>query len=323
LAGTAQGSGRQADNKIAGTTTKKTLNETIAELWLEDGGSGGFQDVPTFLKNNIKAANKHRSVERRKFLDNSPYVGRFGDWEAPDGSGGRQVKRIDYGNFYFLRDCCYTFEEVSGRVLKLCDPDTMSEEYFLALCYIAARWQTEYFLAIPKSRRMLISWISRCQNLWYALLHPGQSIYVASLDLEKSEEMVYRIKHLISNIPTDCIPKSIMPLVEYNRGMSKPGRHDLINRVTIRHSAQESGVLDSFIQAVAASDDLRGVGASEVDLEEFAFMKQGMSMWAGLTGTLIGSGVGEKKTQGRIVMVSTPNSPSHMSDIVRDRLKAA
>ena len=323
MAGTTRGSGRPTEAKISGTTSKKTVEEVERELWAEESGTAAIANLPSFMRNSQTQRGNSRTPDRRQFIEQSPYVGRMGAWETTDGMGGTVVKQIDFGVFFFLSECVYTFEEVSGRVLQFRDPNTMSDEYFSVLCHVAARWQTEYLIAIPKSRRMLISWISRAMDVFYALFHPGQSIYIASLDLEKSEEMVFRCKFICDHIPVDCVPKHVMPPIEYNRARSQANRHDLLNRVTIRHSLHEPGTLDSFIQAVPASDDLRGVGSSQIDLEEFAFWKNGASMWAGLTGTQIGSGQGENKTQGRIVMVSTPSSPGHMSDIVRDRLKAS
>ena len=314
MAGTARGSGRPADNKIAGTSTKVPIEDEFARLWSEDGGSGGFQDAPAFLRNNIKAASKHRSVERRKLLDNSPYVGRFRTISRPDGKGGYQDFKIDDGLFDWLSQCCFTYEESTGRILPMPSMDT-ERGYFDALAWVAARWQTQRILALPKSRRMIMSWTARCLDTWDILLHPGKFLYVASEDLEKSEELVYRTMFLLNHIPTECIPRSVMPPIVATRSLSKPGRTDLLNRITIRHSEQEPGQLDSFIQGVSQGDDLRQYGAGRITLEEFAKWKNGKTVWAGLMGTLIGSGGGD----GSVVMISTAVSPSHMADLVLDR----
>src|SRR5215468_10561280 len=60
----------------------------------------------------------------------------------------------------FVRDCVWTRDEATGMVRRY--PDREYAEL------LVRRWQANALLAIPKSRRMVITWLLVALNYWLA-----------------------------------------------------------------------------------------------------------------------------------------------------------
>ncbi len=268
------------------------------------------------------AVSAFRSPERKAFLEGSPYVGHYRDWINPDGV----VVRVDYGLFRWLSDCCVTFIEASSleeanTEARLPQPGERGGEYYDVLCLTAALWQTDRMLFLDKSRRMIMSWLLRCCDTWDALFHPGRRLYISSVDLEKSEEMVYRSLFLYNHIPGDKIARGVLPPVQIVKSKDSAGRGDLINRFTVRHDLQEPGAQESFIQGIPQGDDMRSLGAARVTIEEAASQKKLEADLAGLLGTMQGKpGADGRYTGGQIVFITTPDAASYAAEIVKDKI---
>ncbi len=321
MAGKSGRSGPQgtAEGRIAGTNSRQRLGATVAQEMAQSFGAQKVGDL-AFLR-GANSASRFRSKERREFLEGSPYVGDWRDWTDPFGI----PRRIDIGCIRWLRDCGRTFVEAQkvqedgkgSPVRSLPQPDGTGESYFDVLAFFAAMWQTQDILAIPKSRRMIASWLLCEMDTWDALYHPGREIYVRCVNLGKTEKMIYRSKFIYDQHPADKVSRSCLPRLSWVTSQDKPNVHNMINRVTVHHSEHEPGAMDSFIQAMSKNDDGRGDGAARIRIDEGAEQKDLASLWAGLMGNRIG--VAGDHDCGQIVLVGTPVAQSHMSRIVLDK----
>ena len=309
-----------AEGRIAGTNSRQRLGATVAQEMADSFGAHKVGDL-AFLRGKQDAASRFRSKERREFLEGSPYVGDWRDWTDPFGT----VHRIDIGAIRWLRDCGRTFVEAQqvqedgkgSPVRFLPQPDGSGESYFDVLAFFCAMWQTQDILAIPKSRRMIASWLLCLLDTWDVLYHPGREIYVRCVNLGKTEKMIYRSKFIYEQHPADKVSKSCLPRMSWVTSQDKPNVHNMINRITIHHSEHEPGAMDSFIQAMSKNDDGRGDGAARIRIDEGAEQKDLRALWAGLMGNRIG--VAGDHDSGQIVLVGTPVAQSHMSCIVLDK----
>lgn len=66
---------------------------------------------------------------------------------------------------------------------------------------ITMRWMEERFIAVVKSRRMLISWLFCFLHTWLMMFREGASIYFVSQKEEKSDELVKRCTFIYDHIP--------------------------------------------------------------------------------------------------------------------------
>ena len=312
-----QGSG---ENRLAGTNARQAIKTSGAQIITDSFGAGRLGNL-SYQRGRDKERSRFRSPERREFLEGSPYVGDWRDWTDPFG----KTHRIDIGAVRWLRDCGRTFVEAQKNqegeggspVRGLPQPDGSGESYFDVLAFFCAMWQTQDILAIPKSRRMIASWLLCLLDTWDVLYHPGREIYVRCVNLGKTEKMIYRSKFIYEQHPADRVSKSCLPRMSWVTSQDKPNVHNMINRITIHHSEQEPGAMDSFIQAMSKNDDGRGDGAARIRIDEGAEQKDLRALWAGLMGNRIGvAGDGDC---GQIVLVGTPVAQSHMSCIVLDK----
>ena len=72
------------------------------------------------------------------------------------------MKRWSSDPWAFILECCWTIDEAdAGKIKRF--PD---KEYLKHVCTV---WLRENLLAVPKSRRMLLTWVMLALHLWAAL----------------------------------------------------------------------------------------------------------------------------------------------------------
>ena len=106
----------------------------------------------------------------------------------------------------FLSECCYTLDPVdSVNPIKLLP---MDREYlrFFALCWLKYR-----LIAIPKSRRMTMSWTTIGCYLWDTLFHQGKANAFVSKKEDDAGELVQRAEFMYDHIPKDKIHPNLLP----------------------------------------------------------------------------------------------------------------
>jgi len=143
---------------------------------------------------------------------------------------------------------------------------------------ITREWQANKLIAIPKSRRMMITWLTVYLHLWLAMWHPGVAAFFVSESERKSEDMIKKAEFMFRHIPEDV--------------MLKP-------KVKTRQCLIEFPGLDSYIMGIPEGENqLRQYTATAILFDEWAF-------WKDPQATL---GAAKPCTQGggRLTVVSTP-----------------
>lgn len=163
----------------------------------------------------------------------------------------------------WVKDCCWTVDEADeGKIKRF--PD---KEY---LKYITDVWMRESILAIPKTRRMMLSWIMLALHLWEALFKPNGAIFIQSKKEEDSDFLIgdRRMMFIYNNLPKEYS----WPIASYKY-------------------CNISFSNGSFVKGVAqGADQLRQYTASRVMVDEAAFQEKFEEAWAALKPTIQGGG---------------------------------
>jgi hypothetical protein len=149
------------------------------------------------------------------------------------------------------------------------------------LAYTCDVWMKEPLLAIPKSRRMMLTWLMLGLHLWAAIFRPRSAIFVQSKKEADSafligeERMRFMYHHLPPGYPWPAITsKEKPPLIKLSNG--------------------------SWIMGIGqGADQLRQYTASYIMADEIAFWENPYSVWSAMKPTLLGGG--------RITMISSAN----------------
>jgi len=176
----------------------------------------------------------------------------------------------------FILACCWTIDEAdSGTVKRF--PD---KEYLKHVCEV---WMRENLLAIPKSRRMMLTWVMLALHLWAALFRPRSAIFVQSKKEGDSayligpERLLFMYRHLppVYKWPKIVSVKGAPPMIRFSNG------------------SQIFGIGQG-------PDQLRQYTASFVMLDEVGFWEWGRQTWGALKPTQQGGG--------KIVAISSANA---------------
>lgn len=201
-----------------------------------------------------------------------------------------RYKRYATDPWAFLTECVYTKNQVNdgNTVQKFPDWD------YLRL-YVRL-WQRFPRVAVPKSRRMLMSWTNIPLYLWEAMFHPGKFEAFVSKKQDDSAELVQRAEFIYDNIPEDKIPKDLLPRKETRASPPKLMFPEI----------------DSQIQGFPmGADQLRQFTLSGILGDECAFWDDARKFYKGAKPTLDGGG--------RMTLVSSRH-PSFFQRLVYDRL---
>lgn len=166
----------------------------------------------------------------------------------------------------FIRDNMLTIDEADAGKTKSF-PDL---PYLRMVC---ETWQREKLLAIPKSRRMMLTWIMLALHLHLALFNPNAAIFVQS---KKSEDSYYllgdnRLMFLYRSLPKWMFEYGL-PTVS-----TKQGYLNFSNGAMIKGIAQ-------------GPDQLRQYTATAIMCDECAFWEQAETTWRAIRPVLQGGG---------------------------------
>lgn len=150
-------------------------------------------------------------------------------------------------------------------------------------------------IAVPKSRRMIMSWTNLICYLWDTMFHVGRQNAIVSKKEEDSCELLERCKFMLQKFRTDQIPKDLIPRWEYKYGqLSFPE-------------------LDSkMIASASGADQLRQYTLSGIMADECAFWDDAEETYSASIPTLEGGG--------RVTMISSP-APGFFQKIVFDQIQ--
>ena len=157
---------------------------------------------------------------------------------------------------------------------------------------VTSLWLDSRLVAVPKSRRQLITWLMTFLHLHLAMYNQGVSIFFVSDKEEKSDELVKRAEFIIKNIPDD---KFLKPRYQSSYCHLKfPG-------------------LNSYIQGVPmGADQLRQFTATAIFADEMAFWDKGRETYMASLPTIQGGG--------RFTGVSSAQE-SFFMDLVFDKIQ--
>lgn len=202
----------------------------------------------------------------------------------------------------FLCECVYTLDQVrggflggtsdSGRILPLVAEDEKEDSYLREL---TEEWMTEPLLALPKSRRMRVSWWSIAVHYWLARYHAGSKIAFAARkagndDSEGSAELVKRAYFIHEHVPKFCKPRP----VEYKTG-----------RLQFLDSRSE------IVGIGQGADQLRQHTCTAILGDEVAFWTEARDFYTASKPTTEGGG--------RVTLVSSAY-PGFFENLVYDRI---
>jgi phage FluMu gp28-like protein len=190
----------------------------------------------------------------------------------------------------WIKDCIWTIDETDGTIKRF--PD---KEYF---AYVVNAWQESSILAIPKSRRMMATWLFLALHLWAALFRSNSAVFIQSQKSSKSEWLVgnQRMWFMYENLPKQYTWPKPIRLLKGEGGIS---------RVELNNG--------SYIMAIGeGADQFRQYTASHVMLDEVAFWEKAKESYTGTLPTIQGGG--------KVVLISTAD-PGFFEEVVTGRME--
>lgn len=167
----------------------------------------------------------------------------------------------------FMR-CVRTLDEVDK--LKPIKPFPVDMQY---IQLYAKLWVRERFIAVPKSRRMLMSWTNITLYTWDTMFNIGKHNAFVSKKEDDSNELVKRAKFIIENLDYSKLPKELVP------------------EFTDKYCDLSFPELNSKISGFASgADQLRQFTLSGIFADEMAFWSDAQKMYSGSFPTLQGGG---------------------------------
>jgi len=193
----------------------------------------------------------------------------------------------------FLTDCVYTLDQVDQKnPIKLFP---IEYDYLKLYCKV---WQKYPLLAIPKSRRMTMSWVNIALYLWDTMFHTGRFNAFVSKKEDDSKELIEKAIFIFDHIPEDKIPRSLLPK----------------KKIKQQPPVLEFPELNSKIQGFPmGADQLRQFTFSGILGDECAFWPEAQQFYSASFPTLEGGG--------RMSLISSP-APGFFKKVVFDTIKS-
>ena len=188
----------------------------------------------------------------------------------------------------FIRDACLTQDEADGGKVKRF-PDLPY------LRHICETWQAHKMLAIPKSRRMMLTWLMLALHLHMALFTPRSAIFVQSKKAEDSDYLIRgsRLLFIYDSLP-GWLKSFGLPSVT-----SKEFLVTFSNGSSVRAVSQ-------------GADQLRQYTATAVLCDEIAFWERARETWRALRPIIQGGG--------RVTLISSA-APGFFEAVVKGELR--
>lgn len=193
--------------------------------------------------------------------------------------------------WFFLSNAVYTKNQIASG-----SPTQKFPSDWPYLRLYAKLWEKNKLIAVPKSRRMTMSWTNIALYLWAAMFQPGRDFAFVSKKEDDSAELVKRAEFIYDHIPEDFIPRSLLP---QKATRAKP-------------PALIFPEIDSKIQGFPmGADQLRQFTFSGILGDECAFWEEAQRFYTSAIPTIEGGG--------RMTLISS-RSPGYFQRIVYDRL---
>jgi phage FluMu gp28-like protein len=157
-------------------------------------------------------------------------------------------------------------------------------------------WQREKAVAVPKSRRMKLSWINIVLYLWDTMFHVGKHNAFVSKKEDDSDELVERAYFVYQNLDEAQIPKELRP------------------KANKTFAFLDFPEINSKIQGFpSGADQMRQFTLSGMLFDELAFWDDAEDTYGAAIPTLEGGG--------RVTLISSV-APGYFKRVVYDELDA-
>lgn len=203
-----------------------------------------------------------------------------------------RIVKIRNDPWYFLSECVYTKDEVDPMMPIKKFP---SHRPYLKL--YTRLWQRERLLAVPKSRRMYMSWINIALYLHDTMWNVGRNNGFVSKKEEDSDDLVVRANFIYEHIPESIIPKEFLP--KANKTYGKLVFPELESKI------------EGYAQG---ADQLRQFTFSGLLFDEVAFWPDAQKAYSSAYPTIEGGG--------RLTCISSP-APGFFKRLVHDQFAEA
>lgn len=190
----------------------------------------------------------------------------------------------------FLMECCFTLDQVD----KVKPVKTLPDREYGRI--YAQMWHKNPLLAVPKTRRMTMSWYTIALYVWDTIFHDGRFNAFVSKKEDDANELVSRAKFILDNIPADKIPRALLPPYE--------SKFCVLDFPSIKSKIQ------GFPQG---ADQLRQFTFSGIFGDESAFWDNAQKFYAASFPTIDGGG--------RMTLVSSP-APGFFKKLCFDAMDA-
>jgi len=189
----------------------------------------------------------------------------------------------------FASDCVFTLDQKDREnPIKAFPKDLEYLKIFTRL------WQKERLLAVPKSRRMFMSWMCVTLYTWDTLFYAGRFNAFVSKKESDADNLIDRSIFILENIPKDKLPREILP--KWKR------------TYTILDFPETHSMIRAF---PSGADQLRMHGFSGVLNDEMAFQSDAAEMYSSTFPTI--------ENGGRFTAISSP-AKGFFHDLVFDEL---
>jgi len=200
----------------------------------------------------------------------------------------RNLRRYKSDPWAFLLECCFTIDQVSVTEPIKTLPDREYAKYYCRL------WKNYPLLAIPKSRRMTMSWFTISLYLWDTIFSHGRFNAFVSKKEDDANELVERAKFIFDHIPKNKIPPEFLPEVR--------------SKFCLLEFPELKSKIQGFPQG---ADQLRQFTFSGIFGDECAFWDQAKAFYSASFPTIEGGG--------RMTLVSSP-APGFFKQLCFDAL---
>jgi len=196
----------------------------------------------------------------------------------------------------FLTECVFTRDAVDSE-----NPVKLFPNYDY-IRFIVKMWEHENKLAIPKSRRMTMSWTFIALTVWDIVFHPGREWAFVSKKEDDSQELVSRAAFIFNKIPPALIPKSLLPKIDGGRMKKSPPE------LRLDFGDENHSYIRGFPMG---ADQLRQYTFSGVLGDETAFWPDAENFYTGTKPTIDGGG--------KMILISS-RAPGFFKKIVFDKI---
>jgi hypothetical protein len=197
----------------------------------------------------------------------------------------------------FLKHCVFTHDEVDQT-----NPIKAYPAHLLYLKFLTLMWQKEKRIAVPKSRRLTVSWTYIALALWDCIFHKGRSWALVSKKELDSLELIQRANFIFEHIPPEVLSPELLPKRKRGEMQSSPPVLEFPD------------IHSKMMGFPSGANQMRQRGFSGLFFDEVAFWEEAEAAYVSAEPTVKGGG--------RMIMVST-RFPGFFKKIVYDQLDAA